>query len=81
MTLFEEAIHHDHAVRNAAAAVDAARLAHDATAEANAIAGLEAADAARQTFLKKLQKASFGNLDDYDTARAPGRRFWDGDPR
>lgn len=81
MTLFEEAIAHEQAVRDAAAAVDAARAVRDAAAEAVAIAQLEATDRARQQFLEKLSRAMRGNVDDYDTARAPGRRFWDGDPR
>jgi hypothetical protein len=81
VTLFEEAIHHDHAVRDAAAAVDAARLVHDSAAEALAIAQLEAADRARRQFLEKLSRATRGNIDDHDPARAPGRRFFDGDPR
>ena len=81
MTFWEEALHHATAVRDAAAAVDAARAAHDPAAEAVAIAWLEAVDRARQQFAAKLEKATRGPLDDHDPARAPGRRFWDGGER
>lgn len=81
MTIPEEFAHHAAAVNAAAVAVDAARAAGDHTAELQAIRQLEAADAARKAFLTKYERAGRGPLDDHDPARAPGRRFFDGDPR
>ncbi len=67
MTIPETFIHHANAVRDAAAAVDAARAARDATAEAIAITALDAAAKAREAFWRTVQKDNY----------APRRRnFW-----
>jgi len=47
---------HNEAVRTAATAVDAARAAHDATAEATAVAELERAAGARTAFIRSFNR-------------------------
>jgi hypothetical protein len=54
VTIPETLVFHDRAVRDAAAAVDAARAAGDQAAEASAVAALEAAARAREDFHRQL---------------------------
>lgn len=81
MSIPDELTIHEAAVRAASIAVDQARAARDPVAEAAAVAALTAADRNRAQFYKKLHRSMTGDLDDFDPARAPGRVFWDGEPR
>jgi hypothetical protein len=69
MNMWEEALHHERVLRDAVSAVDAARAAGDAGAEATAVAAMHTARDAQNQFLSKLRHATSGELDEYRDRR------------